>query len=402
MVRIEVGEPCPLPDDPVLAEWATAMRDMGDWGWIVDSSWRLRFVTDEQRLSLAYDIEMAPILIGEHLFGPEMTEMSTYWRTDSRQQHELWGRFFVNAGGLILADTVGGKAELRRVLDPLWVEMVDDLSPSDVDVMTASSVSARMSERGGMLLQKTLRIRDAEGGHRGTAIVFKPAVGMNVLGTMALERDPGHLTRMRSVASARRRPAAILFADLEGSSALSRTLSTSSYFAAGRRIVRATDRCVVDAGGLVGRHVGDGVVAFFPVEVFDSESAAARACIRAARDIEAAMPEVASRCGLPAEQLVMRFGLHWGSTIYMGNIGTVARSEVTALGDEVNEAARIEACATGGLLLASKPLVERLTDDDATTLGIDPGHVAYTQLANLTTATEKARRDAPAIAVCEL
>ena len=98
----------------------------------------------------------------------------------------------------------------------------------------------------------------------------------------------------------------------------------------------------------------------------------------------------------------MRFGLHWGSTIYMGNIGTLARSEVTALGDEVNEAARIEACATGGRLLASKPLVERLADDDAASLGIDPDQLAYTQLAHLTTATEKARRDAPAIAVCEL
>ena len=114
------------------------------------------------------------------------------------------------------------------------------------------------------------------------------------------------------------------------------------------------------------------------------------------------MPEVAALCGLPAEQLVMRFGLHWGSTIYMGNIGTLARSEVTALGDEVNEAARIEACATGGRILASKPLVERLTDEDATTMGIDPDHVTYTQLANLTTATDKARRDAPVIAVCEL
>ncbi len=399
-MRIEVDEPCPLPDDPVLAEWASAMRDMGDWGWIVDSSWTLRFVTDEQRLSLAYDIEMAPIVIGEHLFGPGMTEMSRWWRAD---QADVWfGTFFANVGGLILTDTAGGKAELRSAIDPSLADMVEELSPSDADATAGSAVSAGTTERGGMLLLNTLRIRDANGGLRGTAITFKPAVGMNVLGTMALERDPGHLRRMRSVARARRRPAAILFADLEGSSALSRSLSTSNYFAAGRRIVRATDRCVVDAGGLVGRHVGDGVVAFFPVEVFDSESAAARACISAARNIEAAMPEVASRCVLPAEQLVMRFGLHWGSTIYMGNIGTVARSEVTALGDEVNEAARIEACATGGRLLASKPLVERLTSDDAAALGIDHDRLAYTQLGQLTTATEKARRDAPAIAVCEL
>ena len=155
-------------------------------------------------------------------------------------------------------------------------------------------------------------------------------------------------------------------------------------------------------GGETHGDVGDGVVAFFPVEVFDSESAAATACISAARNIAAAMPEVASRCELPAEQLIMRFGLHWGSTIYMGNIGTVARSEVTALGDEVNEAARIEACATGGRILASKPLVERLSDDDAANMNIDLDTVTYKPLAALDTSTDKARRDAPAIAVCEL
>jgi hypothetical protein len=57
---------------------------------------------------------------------------------------------------------------------------------------------------------------------------------------------------------------------------------------------------------------------------------------------------------------------------------------------------------TFGLLLASKPRAERLTGDDASTLGIDPDRLVDTQLGHLTTATEKARRDAPAIAVCEL
>lgn len=106
----------------------------------------------------------------------------------------------------------------------------------------------------------------------------------------------------------------------------------------------------------------------------------------------------------PAEgaAVVLRFGLHWGSTVYVGQIATSGRTEVTALGDEVNETARIEACATGGRALASKVLVERLSRDDAADLELDPGRVTYTPLADLATATEKARRDAPAIAVCEV
>jgi class 3 adenylate cyclase len=68
----------------------------------------------------------------------------------------------------------------------------------------------------------------------------------------------------------------------------------------------------------------------------------------------------------------------------------------------MNETARIEACATGGRTLASKALIERLNRDDAASLGLDAAHMKYTLLAELATATDKARRDAPAIAVCEL
>ena len=207
---------------------------------------------------------------------------------------------------------------------------------------------------------------------------------------------------MQRVAKAGRRPAGILFADLEGSSAIARHLATASYFTLGRRLARAADQCVIDAGGLVGRHVGDGVVAFFLAETAGSESAAARGCIEASRALRGAIAEVAARSELKPEDVVLRFGLHWGSNLYVGNIATAGRSEVTALGDEVNEAARIEACASGGRALASKNLIERLDPDDSAALDLDPEQVTYTPLGELTTATEKARRDAPTIPVCEV
>ena len=49
------------------------------------------------------------------------------------------------------------------------------------------------------------------------------------------------------------------------------------------------------------------------------------------------MGDVAARSGLDAADLVMRFGLHWGATLYVGQITTSGRAEITALGDEVNE-----------------------------------------------------------------
>jgi class 3 adenylate cyclase len=86
--------------------------------------------------------------------------------------------------------------------------------------------------------------------------------------------------------------------------------------------------------------------------------------------------------------------------LYVGPLKTIARSEVTAMGDEVNETARIEACATGGRALASKSLIKRLTRDDIRDLGLE--RKEYTLLGELPSATDKARRDAPSIPVCEV
>jgi class 3 adenylate cyclase len=247
-----------------------------------------------------------------------------------------------------------------------------------------------------------LRVRDDTGQIAGTALLHKPAVGMAVLARIAAMGDLRHFKRMEHVAKPGRRPAGVLFADLESSSALARRLSTAGYFTLVRRLARAADECVVDAGGLVGTHAGDGVVAFFLAESTGSESAAARACITAARAIRDAVPDIAARCEVNPDDVVMRFGLHWGANLYVGQITTKGRTEVTALGDQVNETARIEACATGGRALASKDLLERLDRDDAAALDLDPDHITYTALANLSTTTEKARRDAPAVSVIEI
>ncbi len=123
-MRIGVDEPCPLPSDPVLAEWAAAMSDAGDWGWIVDSSWRLTFMTDEQRLSFAAGVEKVSMVVGEHLFGPEMVAVSAGWRTGPTMQ-ESWRELFSTVGGFVLADTQGGKDELRAIVDPSFHGIVD-------------------------------------------------------------------------------------------------------------------------------------------------------------------------------------------------------------------------------------------------------------------------------------
>ena len=87
-------------------------------------------------------------------------------------------------------------------------------------------------------------------------------------------------------ASRARRPAAILFADLEASGALSRRLSSRGYFDLVSGLTDLIDSAVIERAGIVGKHAGDGGSALFLAADFDgSESAAARAAIEAARAI---------------------------------------------------------------------------------------------------------------------
>jgi class 3 adenylate cyclase len=381
---------------------AGALRDTGQWADIVDRDWRCVYTTDDQRRIYGGLVQLAPVAIGAHYFGPEAMSTRLSWLSGPNTP-ELAREMFSVFGGLVLADTPGGREELLELVDSSLRDVVDDLTPANDD-LPAFPLPWRGSIVGRAVPAITIamRIQNAGGRRAGTALITKPGAGMAVVATVASAGDPRHFERMQSVAKAGRRPAAILFADLEASSPLARRLSTHSYFALGRRLVRAADQCVIDAGGLVGRHAGDGVVAFFLAETAGSESAAARGCIEAARALQATLADVAERTELVRDEVVLRFGLHWGSKLYVGQVTTTGRSEVNALGDEVNETARIEACATGGRVLASKDLLERLDADDAAALGLDPDRITYSSLSDLPGATEKARRDAPAIAVCEL
>jgi class 3 adenylate cyclase len=399
----ELPRPLPLPNDPNLAAWASALNEAGHWANVFDATWGYVFATDELRLSYGDTGAVTFLPIGSHFYSAEFTQFLVSVNRGRYVLPEFRRAHFLEIAPYMLASTPGGREELRRVVDPEFANLVDELQPKDLPAVwagpTVSSTFAGVDVVGSATY---FRIEDAHGHVAGFCTLSKPAAGMSQLAAAAYTADPAHLERMQAVEHADRRPAAILMADLEASSPLARRLSTASYFAFSRRLVRAADQCVVEAGGIVGRHAGDGIVAFFLPETIGSESAAARSCITAARALRDTLTEIAARTEIPASELSLRFGLHWGATLYIGRILTAGRSEVTALGDEVNEGARIEACATGGRALASKSLIERLNRVDADALGLDTGHTTYTPLADLATATDKARRDAPSIAVCEI
>jgi class 3 adenylate cyclase len=392
-----------LPEDRCLASVAVALNEAGHFAEIADREWRAVYQTDASRAAGGFLVEDAPSSSGAFMFGPEQMETFASLPIGSIALDFVRARL-QHVGEWVIADLDGGREQLRSLVDPRLEAVVDQIVESGRSSSAITYYYDGYGPAGSRprMVVTAMRIHQPGGELVGTALIQKPALSMMTLAALGAMGDREHLERLQGVAAAGRRPGAILFADLEGSTPLAKRLSTVNYFALGRRLTRAADECVVEAGGITGRHSGDGVVAFFLAENLGSESAAARACVRAARALREATSQIAERSDLAPGELTMRFGLHWGASLYVGLISTVGRTEVTALGDDVNDAARIEPCATGGRLLASKPLIERLTPTDADDLGLDLDRITYAQLSELTTATAKAQRDAPSLAVCEL
>jgi class 3 adenylate cyclase len=397
-------ESLPLPAEPTLAAWAVALNEAGYWAYVFDTAWRFVFVTDDLRLGIGDTGEVTIVPLGFHYFSTEATRFRTAMAGGSITPLEYRRARFPLLARYMLATTPDGRDGLRRRVDPDVADLVDELQVEHPPHIWTwyNPRDFRFAGTRAPSWSTWIALSDSSGNLAGYCNLLKPAAGMSQLAVAVALADPTHLERMRLVEFPDRHPAAILMADLEASSPLARRLSTAQYFAFVRRLVRAADDRIIDEGGIVGRHSGDGVAAFFLAETTGSESAAAKSCIVAARTLRDVLAEVAQRSELPQSELSLRFGLHWGATLYMGRIATRGRSEVNALGDEMNETARIEACASRGRALASKSLIERLNQTDADMIGLDPHHLTYTPLAELATATEKARRDAPSIAVCEV
>jgi class 3 adenylate cyclase len=380
-----------------LTEALEVLQQAGFAAWVADARGHVVGVTDDMLMIYGSGVERPRVPLGAHIFSEEWVsfQATSMGGVTLEGQRKLFAEL---APGLLVDRDVD---ELRAMIDPRLHDLLDGLEPSPAGVFWSGRAEVNFGERTTSVDFVAVPLYDEHGERVGSASIGKPGVSGVVMSMLAMG-DAALFERILRLVRPARRATAILFADLESSTALSRRLSTHDYFALVRRLTWRADKSVVEAGGIVGKHVGDGITAFFIAEHAGSESAAARACLEAAQAIRRDTAAAARRSALDPDQVVIRIGLHWGATVYIGGLLTTGRMEVTALGDEVNEAARIEACATGGLTLASKQLIERLEGVDADTLGLDTRHMQYQPLGELPGAPEKARRDAPAVAVTAL
>jgi len=137
-----------------------------------------------------------------------------------------------------------------------------------------------------------------------------------------------------------RQTVTILFADLRGSTALAEKLSPEQVISVMNAYLRVMARSVIDAGGILDKFTGDGLMAIFGAMGAPAHGApaAARAALAIRSNITTLNAERA-RSGEPVVQFGV--GIHTGDVV-LGAIGLPDRSDYTAIGDAVNTASRME------------------------------------------------------------
>jgi adenylate cyclase len=148
-----------------------------------------------------------------------------------------------------------------------------------------------------------------------------------------------------------------LFADIRGSTTLAERMPPSEFRALIDRFYTTAAQVVFDNDGGIDKFVGDEIVAFFfPLLSGPRHAAAAvgaaSALLRATGHADAGGPWVPVGAGIAT-------GMAW-----VGAVGDEQRTDLTALGDTVNIAARLAAVAAAGDVL--------MTRETALAAGVDP------------------------------
>jgi class 3 adenylate cyclase len=384
-----------------LAELAVALEETGWATALVDADWRLVWMSSQLRgfIGEGPDEDLG---LGTH-FCAVLGE--SRWRaTITEETRRRWLR---ECSPYVANDTPGGMAGLRELVareDVPLLEALEAAEPPPLWGWTLEFLEGDLPAASA----RCLAIRHERGGsHIGTALLYGADLPATLLALLARgDRACSSAWRGSSSRHGDRRPSCSSISAPRGRS-LAACRRRGTFASSRQAVMTAADDVLAGHQGIVGKHVGDGATGFFLSEDLGSDSATARAAIDAGRGVMLAAQKtarslVAEGFPLEPEEVRLRVGLHRGWSLYMGQAVRGSRLEVSALGDEVNECARIERSAPEEAVLASKALVERLEPEDAKALGIDRDRLRYRALLELPDPDEKVRRDAGGVAVADV
>lgn len=171
--------------------------------------------------------------------------------------------------------------------------------------------------------------------------VHPPAGDYVVTRLLPAGAQPADAYRGHELAVGSERTIAVMFVDLRGFTAFSEKRLPYDVVFILNRYFRSVGLAVESAGGRVDKFIGDGVMALFGLGC--EQARAAAQAMEAARGIAQALAELNQVLAGELEQpLRLGIGLHAGAAI-VGELGHGQATSLTAIGDTVNTASRLEA-----------------------------------------------------------
>jgi adenylate cyclase len=132
----------------------------------------------------------------------------------------------------------------------------------------------------------------------------------------------------------------IFFSDVQGFTTFSEGLEPQALMELLSEYLEVMTTTLQEHGATVDKYIGDGVMAFWGAPLPDADHAV-HAC-RAAVECQRRLDELNQRWVAEGRfELVTRVGIHTGRAV-VGNVGSTERLNYTAMGDNVNIAARLE------------------------------------------------------------
>lgn len=184
--------------------------------------------------------------------------------------------------------------------------------------------------------------------------VMNQALGASVIETLMNMKD--------EELGGQRKPVAVLFSDLRDFTKFSEGHSPEEVVVMLNEYFDVMVRIIGKYGGWLDKFIGDAIMAVWGVP-YTGENDEARATM-AALEMRVALLELNElRKSRGQHPIKIGVGLHCGDAI-VGKIGAVERSNLTVIGDTVNQASRIEAStkAFGTDLLLSQEMVDRVKE----------------------------------------
>jgi adenylate cyclase len=154
----------------------------------------------------------------------------------------------------------------------------------------------------------------------------------------------------------------MLFADVRGSTALSEKMSPKDFSRLINRFYTGSTKGITDEDGLVEKLAGDAVAAFWGAGFAGPNYV--RRTIEVAQHLSRVMAQ---------EEIPVGIGVHAG-VAYFGAMGTAeGLTDISAIGDEVNTAARLASQAAAGEIIVSEQALKKA--------GVDGGELESRSLS---------------------